>query len=278
MLANPAGEKPEFITDKLSLDVADFLAKYKVKFKAEHESGWLKAVLSWVVPRIAVHETGHALVTMALPGTDPVQKISIIPRGVGALGYTMQRPIEDRFLMSRAELEDRLAVLLGGRAAETLRLPSVSTGAADDLRKATEIARNMVMRFGMAPELGPVAYDEEPPSLLTSVPGMPSAPRRYSEATATRMDAAVLRLIEESLERAEAILKCNAELLNATAQRMLEQETLGEDWLGPLAGRVTVSRRPEPATHASSSQIDADQVRRRRSRASLPISTAKERP
>jgi cell division protease FtsH len=198
--------------------------------------------------RIAYHETGHALVAMALPGSDPVQKISIIPRGVGALGYTMQRPIEDRFLMSRAELEDRLTVLLGGRAAEMLCFPSVSTGAADDLRKATEIARSMVMRFGMAPEVGPVAYDNEPSALLTPVPGMPAGPRWYSDATATRMDAAVLRLIEESLERAKTVLERNRELLYATAGKLLEQETLNEGWLGPLARRVVPSKdRPQPA-------------------------------
>jgi cell division protease FtsH len=208
--------------------------------------------------RIAYHETGHALVAMALPGSDPVQKISIIPRGVGALGYTMQRPIEDRFLMSRAELEDRLTILLGGRAAEMLRFPSVSTGAADDLRKATEIARNMVMRFGMVPEVGPVAYDNEPSALLTPVPGMPAGPRWYSDATATRMDAAVLRLIEESLERAKAVLERNRELLYATAGKLLEQETLNEDWLGPLARRVVPSKdRPQPAAGGVTAEATA---------------------
>ena len=191
--------------------------------------------------RIAFHETGHALVAMALPGSDPVQKISIIPRGVGALGYTMQRPIEDRFLTSRTELEDRLTMLLGGRAAEMLRFPSVSTGAADDLKKATDIARNMVMRFGMWPELGPVAYDNEPSPLLTPVAGMPTAPRWYGEATATRVDAAVQQLIEENLERAKAVLERNQPLLDATAQKLLERETLGEEWLAPLAERVAAA-------------------------------------
>ena len=123
-----------------------------------------------LIPRerriVAYHEMGHALVALAIPGADPVQKISIIPRGIGALGYTMQNPTEDRFLMSREELETRLAVLMGGRAAETIiaepgRIPDVSTGAADDLAKATDIARGMVLRFGMDPELGPVAWDTE---------------------------------------------------------------------------------------------------------------------
>jgi cell division protease FtsH len=187
---------------------------------------------------IAFHETGHALVAMALPGSDPVQKISIIPRGIGALGYTLQRPIEDRFLMRRNELENRLSVLLGGRAAELLRFRTVSTGAADDLQKATEIARHMATRFGMEPELGAVVYESETSPFLASASGIAAAPRWYSEATATRVDAAILRLIEESLARAKAILERNRSLLEATAQKLLEQETLGEDYLAPLAKRV----------------------------------------
>jgi cell division protease FtsH len=194
---------------------------------------------------IAVHETGHALVAMALPGSDPVQKISIIPRGVGALGYTMQRPIEDRFLMRRDELEDRLTVLLGGRAAEMLRFPSVSTGAADDLQKATDIARNMVTRFGMEPELGAVAYESEPSSFLTPVPGLGVQGHWYSEMTATRMDGAIVRLIEDNLERAKAVLTRNSALLDETAQKLLEQETLGEEWLEPLAQRVAREKEGE---------------------------------
>jgi cell division protease FtsH len=186
---------------------------------------------------IAFHEAGHALVAMALPGSDPVQKISIIPRGIGALGYTMQRPIEDRFLMRRDELENRLTILLGGRAAESLRSPSVSTGAADDLQKATEIARHMVTRFGMEPDLGAVAYESESSPFLAPVAGI-GAPRWYSETTASRVDAAVHRLIDESLERAKAILQDNGDPLDATAGNLLEKETLGEEWLAPLAERV----------------------------------------
>ncbi|MFZ5780004.1 MAG: ATP-dependent zinc metalloprotease FtsH [Pseudomonadota bacterium] len=197
--------------------------------------------------RIAFHESGHALVAMAIPGSDPVQKISIIPRGVGALGYTMQRPVEDRFLMSRSELEDRMAVLLGGRAAEMLQFPSVSTGAADDLRKATDIARSMVARFGMVPEVGPVAYEGEPSAFLTPIPGMPGGSRWYSETTASRMDTAVVALIAQSLERAKTILQRNLPLLRETAQKLLEQETLGEEWLGPLARRVDAQELQRPS-------------------------------
>ncbi len=196
---------------------------------------------------IAFHETGHALVAMALPGSDPVQKISIIPRGIGALGYTMQRPIEDRFLMRRDELENRLTILLGGRAAELLRCPAVSTGAADDLQKATDIARHMVTRFGMEPELGAVAYDSEASPFLGATPGMVSAPRWYSETTASRVDAAVHRLMDECLERAKAILLDNRNLLDATAQSLLERETLAEEALAPLAKRVVVRQEARQA-------------------------------
>ena len=191
---------------------------------------------------IAFHETGHALVAMALPGSDPVQKVSIIPRGVGALGYTMQRPLEDRFLMNRTELEDRLTVLLGGRAAEMLRFASVSTGATDDLSKATDIARSMVTRFGMAPELGPVAYEGDSSPFLTPVPGMPSSGHWYSDATAEKMDGAILDIINACLERARTILLANRALLDETAQKLLEQETLGEDYLAALA-RIVVMKK-----------------------------------
>ncbi len=115
---------------------------------------------------VAYHEMGHALVALSLPGTDPVHKVSIIPRGVGALGYTIQRPTEDRFLMTREELEARMAVLLGGRAAERLVFGRVSTGAADDLQRVTDTARAMVTRYGMADEIGPISLDREPTSLL----------------------------------------------------------------------------------------------------------------
>lgn len=191
---------------------------------------------------IAFHETGHALVAMALPGSDPVQKVSIIPRGIGALGYTMQRPLEDRFLMSRSELDDRLTVLLGGRAAEMLHFSSVSTGATDDLSKATDIARSMVTRFGMASELGPVAYDGEPAPFLTPIPGMPPTGRWYSDATAAKMDATILDIINVCLERAQAILLANRSLLDETAQKLLESETLGEEYLVPLARRIAMKK------------------------------------
>jgi cell division protease FtsH len=117
---------------------------------------------------VAFHELGHTIVALALPGTDTVHKVSIIPRGIGALGYTIQRPIEDRYLMTRAELERKMAVLLGGRAAEHVVFDEVSTGAADDLARVTDIARAMVLRYGMSEALGNVAYDRERTPFLQS--------------------------------------------------------------------------------------------------------------
>ena len=115
---------------------------------------------------VAHHEMGHALVALSLPGSDTVHKVSIIPRGIGALGYTIQRPTEDRYLMSREELENRMAVLLGGRAAETIVFGELSTGAADDLQKVTDIARAMVTRYGMVEKLGQVTFEDQPQSFL----------------------------------------------------------------------------------------------------------------
>jgi len=185
---------------------------------------------------IAHHEMGHAIVAMALPGTDPVHKVSIIPRGVGALGYTIQRPTEDRFLMSRSELENKITVLLGGRAAESLAYPDLSTGGADDLAKATLLARSMVTRFGMAAELGPVSYDAEPSPYLTS-PSPESWDRRsYSEETAGAIDRAVREIVERLFERARSVLERNRALLEKGAEELLAHETLGADQLA-LLGR-----------------------------------------
>ena len=187
---------------------------------------------------IAVHETGHALVAMALPDMDPVQKISIIPRGVSALGYTIQRPIEDRFLMDHGELEHRLAVLMGGRAAEALAFPTVSTGAADDLQKATEIARSMVTRFGMVPELGQVSYEGEPSRYLPGAAGLVPAPRWYSDATAARIDAAVKTIIEAAFASATAILLSHRALLDELSKALLARETLSGEELADATRRV----------------------------------------
>jgi cell division protease FtsH len=183
---------------------------------------------------VAHHEMGHALVAMALPGTDPVHKVSIIPRGIGSLGYTIQRPTEDRFLMARSELDNRLAVLLGGRAAEHICFSEVSTGAADDLKKATDIARSIVTRFGMDETLGNVSYESEPSPFLGAMPGLPEAGPRYSEDTTHKIDEAIRAIIQNAFERASAILKQHREILEQAAKLLLERETLDKNELEPF--------------------------------------------
>jgi cell division protease FtsH len=184
---------------------------------------------------VAHHEMGHALVAMSLPGVDPVQKVSIIPRGIAALGYTIQRPLEDRFLMDRAELVNRMIVLLGGRAAESLVFDEVSTGAADDLAKATEIARSMVVRYGMDPKLGLVAYEPEAAPFLGVPAGTDWRPRHYGEETAGAIDNAVRSLVDTAFAKAVAILSANRPLLDRAATDLLSKETLSEDELRAVA-------------------------------------------
>lgn len=176
---------------------------------------------------VAFHELGHAMVALALPGSDEVHKVSIIPRGVGALGYTIQRPTEDRYLMTRAELLNKMAVLLGGRAAEQVVCQEVSTGAADDLVRATDIARAMVLRYGMSEALGNVAYDREQSAFLQPSFPLPQA-RNYSEETANKIDIAIRVLVDQALERAIVILQNNRGLLEQTAGELLKTETLNQ--------------------------------------------------
>ncbi|HSS65243.1 MAG TPA: ATP-dependent zinc metalloprotease FtsH [Gammaproteobacteria bacterium] len=183
---------------------------------------------------VAYHEMGHALVSMLLPGTDTVHKVSIIPRGIGSLGYTIQRPTEDRYLMTRDELENKIAVLLGGRAAEKLVFGHLSTGAADDMAKATDIARNMVARYGMDETLGYVTYDENKPGYLNTPAGMAARERNYSEETAREIDSAVRKIISDVFERAYGILEDNRDILERCAKSLLEKETLNEQGLREL--------------------------------------------
>ncbi|MGZ8210908.1 MAG: ATP-dependent zinc metalloprotease FtsH [Burkholderiales bacterium] len=177
---------------------------------------------------VAYHEMGHALLAMATKGADPVHKVSIIPRGVGALGYTIQRPTEDRYLMTREELENKMTVLLGGRAAEHVVFGHLSTGAADDLAKVTDIARSMVTRYGMAPELGPVSLEESRANFLGGVPQAPWHEREYSEETAREIDCAVKKIVETAFQRAVDVLNANRERLERSARLLLEKETLTE--------------------------------------------------
>jgi cell division protease FtsH len=172
---------------------------------------------------------GHALVAMALPGTDPVHKISIIPRGVGALGYTIQRPTEDRFLMTREELENKMAVLLGGRAAEEIIFRHLSTGAADDLAKVTDIARSMVMRYGMVKTLGNISYDDERAPFVGQ--NFVQKTREFSEETAREIDVAVRDIVRSAYDKTLAILNRQRAVLESGAQRLLDKETLAEEEL-----------------------------------------------
>ncbi|HET7804638.1 MAG TPA: ATP-dependent zinc metalloprotease FtsH [Pseudolabrys sp.] len=205
---------------------------------------------------VAYHELGHAIVAIVLPGQDPVHKISIIPRGIGALGYTIQRPTEDRFLMTQEELENRMAVLLGGRAAEYIFFQHLSTGAADDLVKATDIARSMVLRFGMDKELGHVAYerDRQPMIGTTPVPGWHR--REFSDETERLMDHAVRDLVGRAFGRAIEILNAHRPVHEKAAQLLLQKETLEEEDLAALRRQVALASVKEsspdkPATAAT---------------------------
>ena len=191
---------------------------------------------------VAHHEMGHAIVAIALPGTDTVHKVSIIPRGVGALGYTIQRPTEDRFLMTREELENKMAVLLGGRVAEEICFGHLSTGAADDLVKVTNIARGMAMRYGMVKLLGDVAYEEERSPFLAGVPL--AVERNFSEQTAREIDVAVRDIVSAAHEKALAILRREKSTLERGALLLLEKETLAEADLAALRLRPVAESSP----------------------------------
>lgn len=194
---------------------------------------------------VAYHELGHALTALMLDTSERVHKVSIIPRGVGALGYTIRRPTEDRYLMSRAELENKMTVLLGGRAAEELAFMAISTGSADDLAKATDIARAMTMRYGMAAEVGPVTYEDEPNGFLEM--GYATKPERHmSEQVRGRIDDAVRVLLEEAQLRAVHLLGQRWAALEVAAQQLLEKETLSEAEI-----RGLLAPQPVPAATAN---------------------------
>jgi cell division protease FtsH len=183
---------------------------------------------------IAHHEMGHALVALSIPGSDPVHKVSIIPRGIGALGYTIQRPTEDRFLMTREELDNKMTVLLGGRAAEHVVFQHYSTGAADDLAKVTDIARSMVMRYGMDEKLGHVAYEGDRAVFLNVPPAFQE--RHYSEDTAREIDRAVRETVDKAFKKAVGILEGRRKTLEEGALMLLQKETMTEEDLRRLVG------------------------------------------
>jgi cell division protease FtsH len=182
---------------------------------------------------VAYHEMGHALAAASLPSADPVHKVSIIPRSIGALGYTMQRPTDDRFLITERDLKERMVVLLSGRAAEDLVFGEVSTGAADDLGRVTDIARQIVTRFGMDKGLGQAVFERQSSSYLgDSIMGIKQ--RDYSEQTAREIDLAVKALIDEAYERAREILKKRHDDLTEGANLLLEMETITPEDFPPL--------------------------------------------
>ena len=173
---------------------------------------------------VAYHEVGHALVALSLPGTDPVRKISIIPRGVAALGYTLQVPTEDRFLMNKSELLNKIAVALGGRAAEEIQFQDISTGAHNDLSRATDIARSMVKQYGMSPELGHIYFEKERQRQFPDM-GLPSA-KDYSEQTAQVIDSEIKAILDSQYEVAKEILTKEKSALDAGAALVLKEESI----------------------------------------------------
>ncbi len=177
---------------------------------------------------VAYHESGHALIAMVLPNTDPVSKISIIPRGIAALGYTQQLPTEDRYLMTRGELLARLKVLLGGRVSEEIIFGDISTGAQNDLQRATDIARRMVMEYGMSEKLGPRTYVSERSAHLDL--GFASREREFSERTAQQIDEEIYGIIEDSHRNVREILTSQRSMLEKLAKILLEKESIdGEE-------------------------------------------------
>ena len=177
--------------------------------------------------RVAYHEAGHALVAYSLPNTDPVHKVSIIPRGLAALGYTMQRPTDDRFLMTQSELESRLQILLGGTLAEELVYEDISTGASNDLERATDIARGMVMQYGMS-SLGRINYKQERGSAFLAGSGTSSG-ASYSESTACKIDEEVKRIIDDAIEKVRETLRVREPALQALTDRLIEIESVDAD-------------------------------------------------
>jgi len=194
---------------------------------------------------VAYHELGHAIVAMSLPGTDPVHKITVIPRGIAALGYTMQVPTEDRFLMSKAELENKIATLLGGRAAEEIVSGDISTGGHNDLSRATDIARSMVKEYGMS-KVGQVYYASNRRAQFLNL--MPESAGEYSEATAERIDQEISEIIGAQYARALDILKDKRGALEKSVTVLLEKETIEGTELKTLMTDVAGKKSAPAAT------------------------------
>jgi cell division protease FtsH len=197
---------------------------------------------------VAYHESGHAIVASVLPGLDPVHKISIVQRGFGALGYTMQLPLEDRYLMTRRDLHSQLAVLLGGRTAEEIALGEISTGAQNDLQRATDIARAMVTEFGMSDELGAINYDGNKRAKFLDIP-MPQERGVYAEETAQKIDAEIKRILTDAHNKAREVLTSYRGKLESVTRRLLDVEVMEGEELRRLLGGESADAVPSsPAT------------------------------
>jgi cell division protease FtsH len=192
---------------------------------------------------VAYHESGHAIVATVLPGLDPVHKISIVQRGFGALGYTMQLPLEDRYLMTRSDLLSQLAVLLGGRTAEEIALGEISTGAHNDLQRATDIARAMVTEYGMSDALGAINYDGNKRARFLDIP-MPQERGLYGEETAQKIDGEIKRILTEAHQKAREILTRYREKLDVVTRRLLDVEVMEGEELRQLLGMIAAPPPP----------------------------------
>jgi cell division protease FtsH len=174
---------------------------------------------------VAYHECGHTIVAELLPTTDPVHRVSIVQRGIAALGYTLQLPTEDRYLMTKTELLDKLCVLLGGRVAEELVFHEVSTGAQNDLQRAANIARSMVTEYGMTEKFGPLTFEKERRPLYLDI-GLPAGAKEYSEDTAREIDQEVKKLVDDAYKKVRELLSANQDKLKLLATAVLEKETI----------------------------------------------------
>jgi len=192
--------------------------------------------------RVAYHESGHALVAEASPTADPVRKVTIIPHGVAALGYTQQLPTQDRYLYTKEELLDRITVLLGGRAAEEVIFHDTSTGAQDDLQRASELARRMVTELGMSEQLGPYAVEQERQPLFLPTNGYRSS--SHSEAMAQCIDREAQSIVEHMYQRARNLLEMHRDKLETLAQYLLEHEVIDQATLATLIGDLRLGNAP----------------------------------
>jgi cell division protease FtsH len=205
--------------------------------------------------RVAFHECGHALVACSLPNTDPVHKISIIPRGMAALGYMLQRPSDDRHLVTQTELENRICVMLGGITTEEIIYKEISTGAQNDLERATDVARRMVMEFGMSPKLGRVNYRDSGRSPFTPTMYINNSEYAHSEQTLREIDLEVKRIIDHAAVTAHEILTRRREILEHMARELVEKEVMDAEQIHRIIDEHTTAPQLKPGTHVSPAPV-----------------------